>query len=144
MNQPAAHPDPASPSTITVLVAGLAVDDGQARPPVAGERRDYFLTFHEVRTIFIDSGLYGEARWVDAVATGAPSAEDPARRWWPTTLSGSGWTATWLANRPVNAATRLYGYLDAAISYDSPTLVVGTVTAVRGNWADLDLTNQTR
>lgn len=125
--------------SITVLVTGLAVGDGQARPPVVGERRDYFLTFQEVRTIFIDSGLYGEARWVDAQASGAPEDEDPTRSLWPTTLSGPGWTATWLAHRPVHGAARLYGYFDAAISFDSPTPVSGIVTAVRGNWADLDL-----
>jgi len=101
------HPDPASPSTITVLVAGLAVDDGQAARPVVEERRGYFLTFHEVHTIFIDSGLYGEARWVDTRASGAPEDEDPTRSLWPTTLSGPGWAANWLANRPVHGATRL-------------------------------------
>ena len=58
--------------SITVLVDGLAVDDGQPARPVVGQRRDYFLMFREVRTIFIDSGLYGEARWVDAQASGAP------------------------------------------------------------------------
>jgi len=120
------------------------VDDGQAARPVVGERRGYFLTFQEVRTIFIDSGLYGEAQWIDAVATGAPDTPDPTRARWPTTLSGPGWTATWLANRPVHGATRLFRYFEAAISFDSPTLVVGTITEVRGNWADLDLTNQTR
>jgi len=139
VNQPAAHSDPSPPSTITVLVAGLAVDDGQAARPVVGERRDYFLTFREVRTIFIDSGLYGEARWVDTQASGAPEDEDPTRRRWRTTLSGPGWTATWLAHRPVHGAARLYGYFDAAISFDSPTPVSGIITAVRGNWADLDL-----
>jgi len=92
VNQLAAHPDPGSPSTITVLVDGLAVDDGQAVRPVVGQGRDYFLTFQEVRTIFIDSGLYGEARWVDAQASGAPEDEDPTRSLWPTTLSGRGWT----------------------------------------------------
>jgi len=115
------------------------VDDGQAARPVVGQRRDYFLTFQEVRTIFIDSGLYGEARWVDAQASGAPEDEDPTRRRWPTTLSGPGWTAAWLAHRPVHGAARLYGYFDAAISFDSPTPVGGIVTAVRGNWADFDL-----
>ncbi len=139
VNQPAAHPDPSPPSTITVLVAGLAVDDGQAARPVVGQRRDYFLTFREVRTVFIDSGLYGDARWVDTQASGAPEDEDPTRSLWPTTLSGPGWTATWLAHRPVHGAARLYGYFDAAISFDSPTPVSGIVTAVRGNWADLDL-----
>jgi len=135
--------DLVTPLTITLLVNGLAVDDGQAARPVVGERRGYFLTFREVRAIFIDSGLYGEARWVDAEATGAPSTEDSTRTVWRTTLSGPGWSATWLANRVVHGAIRLYGYFDAAISFDSPTRVVGTVTAVRGNWADLDLTNQT-
>jgi len=124
--------------SITVLVTGLAVGDGQARPPVVGEHRDYFLTFQEVRTIFIDSGLYGEARWVDAVATGARRLEHTATTWW-VPLSGPGWTATWLADRQVEGPARLYGYFEAAISLDSPEPVSGTVTAVRGHWADVDL-----
>lgn len=121
-----------------MLVTGLAVGDGQARRPVVGERRDYFLTFSEVRTIFVDSGLYGEARWVDAVAVGARRLEHTASTWW-VPLVGPGWTATWLADRHVDGPVRLYGFFEAVISLDSPERVRGTVTAVRGHWADFAL-----
>lgn len=124
--------------TITVLVTGLAVSDGQAKPPVVGERRDYFLTFEEVRTIFVDSGLYGEARWLDAEAVGARRIEHTATTWW-VPLAGPGWSATWFANRHVDGPVRVYGFFEAAISLDAPERVSGTVTAVRGNWADLAL-----
>lgn len=75
--------------SITVLVNGIAVGDGQAVPPVIGERRTYHLVFREVCTIFIESGLYGEARWVDAVAAqGRQVGPGPAT--WRNPLSGPG------------------------------------------------------
>ncbi len=123
-------------SSITVPVAGVAVGDGQAQPPVVGERRDYFLTFHEVRTIFIDSGLYDDARWIEAVEADTRKLEH-TRSTWRTTLRGDGWSAIWHADRHVDGTVRLYGYLAAATSFDSDRGGGGIVTAIRGNWADL-------
>lgn len=126
--------------SITVLVTGITVGDGQALPPVVGEQRDYHLSFHEVRTIFIDSGLYDEARWVDAVATeGHQVGPGPAA--WRIPLSGPGWTAIWNANRPYQGPAHLYGYFQAELSVFAPEQVSGTVTAVRGHWADLHMDN---
>lgn len=124
--------------SITVLVNGDAVGDGQALPPVVGQRRTYHLAFHEVRTIFIDSGLYGEARWVDTLAT-EHRQDDHGASIWRTLLSGPGWTATWQANRAHQGQARLYGYFHAEMSFFAPNPVTGIVTAVRGNWADLTL-----
>ena len=124
--------------SITVLVNGIAVGDGEALVPVVGERRDYHLVFHEVRTIFIDSGLYGEARWVDAVAEEGHQVEHRPTTWW-IPLSGPGWTAMWNANRPHQGPARLYGYFQTELSFYAPDPVSGTITAIRGNWADLRL-----
>lgn len=128
----------ATPGSITVRVGGIAIGDGEALPPVVGERRDYHLSFHEVRTIFIDSGLYDEARWIDVVAAQGHQVS-PGTTSWSTPLSGPGWTAMWNANRSQRGPARLYGYFQTELSFFAPDQVSGTVTAVRGNWADLTL-----
>ncbi len=121
-----------------MLVNGIAVGDGEALPPVVGEHRDYHLVFHEVRTILIDSGLYGEAHWVDTVAGVGHQVDYRPSTWW-IPLSGPGWTAIWNANRHQQGPARLYGYFQTELSFFAPDQTSGTVTAVRGNWTDLRL-----
>ena len=45
----------------------------------------------------------------------------------------------WNANRPHHGPGRLYGYFQTVLSHFTPAPVGGTITTVRGHWADLHL-----
>lgn len=81
--------------------------------------------------MLLDSGLNGEAHWVDAVASEGRQV-GPGTTTWAIPLSGPGWTAMWKANRAHHGPARPYGYFQTQLSFFAPDKVSGTVTAVRG------------
>ena len=133
---------------IPVLVAGLAVSDGQARAPVVGEVVGYHLDFSESSVddepdaVLVTVRARAEPVSDRNPTTGGKSWDGTPHHYppiWPVRLHGDGWEATWLAHRPLVGEVELRGRFGAVIAYDSPTRVRGRVAAVDGNWAYLDL-----
>ena len=136
---------PGSPSTparrspprrIPVLVGTLPIEDDQTPPPVVGALGRYPLVFAEAT----DTGPDATAATflVHATPTGNGAPLDPGLRWdgipdegpplWNIALHGDGWSASWLAPRPVTGQVELRGTLIGDLALSTRHWVHGLVT----------------
>lgn len=132
---------PRNPRTLSVLVGTLPIEDGQIPPPVVGDVGVFPLLFREAGP---------EADGPDATTTTVQARAEPvgdgvptrgAMMWdgtvrddpphWPIRLHGNGWTATWLAPRPVIGEVRLHGTLVGDFAFMTDSRVRGRVTRIR-------------
>lgn len=124
---------------VAVLLESLAVQDGHTAAPVVGEYAAVVLGFSEPSG---DVGEVGVATYrvrADPVPGWRPLVE--GKRWddttypvaptWRTVLHGDGWTATWLAPRPVIGNLELRGTLTGDWTYGVSRLTRGRVLRVR-------------
>jgi len=124
---------------VPVLLESLAVQDGHTAAPVVGEYAAVVLGFSEPSG---DVGEVGVATYrvrADPVPGWRPLVE--GKRWddttylvaptWRTVLHGDGWTATWLAPRPVIGNLELRGTLTGDWTYGVSRLTRGRVLRAR-------------
>lgn len=132
---------PGNPRTLRVLVGTLPIEDGQTPPPVVGEVGHFPLIFCEVGTEAADSDATVSVVSARAEPVGDGSPRRGGLRWdgtvrndpphWATRLHGDGWSAFWLAPRPVLGEVRLRGTLAGDLAITTSSSVRGRVTRVR-------------
>lgn len=121
------------PRHLLILVGSLPIEDGRTPPPVVGEIGYFTLSFVEARHDEPDATVSTIRAGAEPLHDGSPCGQ--GRHWdgtaherppvWPTVLHGDGWSATWLAPRPVVGQVQSRGTL-------TDDLTIGVRTGVRG------------